>query len=60
MIDVMACLPYDVLDTFSEYTTSYTDIFSILKVNIMNIAFYYNIFSRLKLTKNIMYKSKTR
>ncbi|XP_023349841.1 potassium voltage-gated channel protein eag isoform X3 [Eurytemora carolleeae] len=32
LIDVMACLPYDILDSFSAYTSSYTDILSILKL----------------------------
>ena len=37
LIDVMACLPYDILDSFSAYTSSYTDILSILKASISNI-----------------------
>ncbi|MFN9900949.1 MAG: hypothetical protein ACK55Z_19645, partial [bacterium] len=33
IIDIMACLPYDLLDTFtSRHTSTITDVFSILKV----------------------------
>ena len=31
-IDVMACLPYDALNTFNTTSSFYTNIFSILKV----------------------------
>ena len=35
MIDLMACLPYDALNAFSSNSSFYTNIFSILKVNLI-------------------------